>query len=346
MPNRAQICINNDLKVLLFFLEKSTNIIYRKKLSGFGCNLTNFDYPDKKLTKKIFRTRRDEFVNKKLIIPIKGKKSNSTYYSITPIGICYLFQNSDIITKNEIKKAFSFFRHYFNLSESAMIDFYYEIFAKEAGVKKEIFMESNEIETYHSTFDNKYGSENEILELVSSKNHEQFTFKSMKQACETIILKQTEQSVSIELTLPLPENSKIMIKRFTVEDDKVFMYNMEYSKISYLNAETITEQKLFQVISEHIVDMFYYLLLHFCYSEREELRKLSFENNITQEQHEKRFNIVCEIERSIPRKIFERCFGFQVVLEKAIDVHLARAKDIDDYLLLHLPEIRKRIRGK
>jgi hypothetical protein len=137
-----------------------------------------------------------------------------------------------------------------------------------------------------------------------------------------------------------------MIKRFTIEDDKVSMYNMGYSKISYLNAETITEQKLFQVLSEHIVDMFYYSLLQFCYDEREELRKLSYENNIKQIEYEKRFNTMYEIERYIPKMIFERCFRFQVVIQKAIDVHLARVQDFDDYLLLHLPEIKKRIRDK
>lgn len=76
-----------------------------RKIVGYGRNLSFFDNVDFEInsrgsripirpTRKIFSDRRDELMNFRLITKIDIKNKRDKYYSITPLGICELLQDS------------------------------------------------------------------------------------------------------------------------------------------------------------------------------------------------------------------------------------------------------------
>jgi hypothetical protein len=344
MPKRAQNNLKNDLKVLEHLLIKSNEIIYRKKLSGYGCNLTSFDDPNKGLTKKIFRTRRDEFVNKKFMIQIKGNKNNSTYYSISPIGICYYVLYSDKIIKNEVNRAFMFFRNYYNQARSEEIDSYYKTFADDKGVNADDLKNSIKINTLRGAFENAYRSEDKIKQFID-KIDQDVSLSAIKKACRSVTIKQTKSTISISLIYPIDDDSEIVLKNFILNGKVILMKYNEYSLFSSHQTEKINEYILFQKISQHIVDMYHFFLIKFCFDEREELRRLKRDKHEIK-NYQSRLDKIEKLEVIIPKKIFKRSFEFTVIPEKALDMNLRIINDLDNYLLVHLPEIRRKLNKK
>jgi len=114
-------------EILFIFLHESKEVPYWRKISGYGLTGSDFDkIPDqighvkglgKEYSRKIFLGYRDRLLKRKFITQIKCSDKRSTYYSITPLGICHL-QNepyaSDRIGRWEVKQVFKIMETFLN----------------------------------------------------------------------------------------------------------------------------------------------------------------------------------------------------------------------------------------
>ena len=83
------------LKILLEFGEKVT---YRKKFVGYGRNESYFGNKDipkgLRISRKVFGNRKSFLLKSKLISKLSSKDKREKKYSITPLGILFLFNNN------------------------------------------------------------------------------------------------------------------------------------------------------------------------------------------------------------------------------------------------------------
>ncbi len=114
-------------EILFIFLHESKDVSYWRRTSGYGLSSSDFDkIPDKvghvkglgkEYSRKIFLGYRDLLLKRKFITQIKSSDKRTTYYSITPLGICYL-QNepyaSDRIGSWEAKQVFRIIETFLN----------------------------------------------------------------------------------------------------------------------------------------------------------------------------------------------------------------------------------------
>lgn len=99
MPKRDKSYSKLD-EILFIFLHQSKEVPYWRKISGYGLTSSDFNkIPDnvghvkglgKESSRKIFLGYKDYLLKRKFITQIKSSDKRSTYYSITPLGICHL----------------------------------------------------------------------------------------------------------------------------------------------------------------------------------------------------------------------------------------------------------------
>lgn len=76
--------------LILNSLQKGNKILYRRRVSGYGLMASDFDNNDKPLSRKIFERNCQELLQNRYIEKIEISDNKSKYYTITPLGICYL----------------------------------------------------------------------------------------------------------------------------------------------------------------------------------------------------------------------------------------------------------------
>lgn len=79
--------------LILNSLQKGKKVPYRRKVSGYGLMASDFDNDDKPLSRKIFERNCQELLQNRYISKIEISDKKSKYYTITPLGICYLILN-------------------------------------------------------------------------------------------------------------------------------------------------------------------------------------------------------------------------------------------------------------
>lgn len=96
MPIRDRSRLDNDVKILQFLLEAGERSKYHGKFIGYGLNESFFDRNDVKkiVSRKIFSNRKSFLLKSKLISKLSSKDKRENKYSITPLGILFLFNNN------------------------------------------------------------------------------------------------------------------------------------------------------------------------------------------------------------------------------------------------------------
>ena len=91
-------------------------IKYRRKLQGYGLNESDFNKKDitlpKLVTRKIFFRRKERLLKLKLIQKIKSNDKRLNVYSITPLGIAFLFHSRNVKDKFDIRRISKFLGFY------------------------------------------------------------------------------------------------------------------------------------------------------------------------------------------------------------------------------------------
>lgn len=108
--------LEKNLETLQGLLEFSKKVTYRKKVTGFG--LYKSDFGENKIpgTRKIFEKRIENFLKSRYIKELKtADRRSKGHFTITPLGITYLFQNMEIEEHHFmsiIKQLQFFMKHY------------------------------------------------------------------------------------------------------------------------------------------------------------------------------------------------------------------------------------------
>lgn len=87
----------NELLILEWLFEFGYEQKRGRKIIGCGLNISDFkkySKSDNKLSREIFYNCANHLLNSKLIIEIKTKNERIKFYSITPLGLIHLFNNS------------------------------------------------------------------------------------------------------------------------------------------------------------------------------------------------------------------------------------------------------------
>ena len=114
MSKRARLRTN--YLILQELLEYSKPVMYRKRIIGYGLKSVDFS---KLSTRKLFRTNREFFLQSGFIVKLKTTDARSQYYTVTPLGICYLIKYEhyvDRITSKEIKGIFKIMHSFYDNS--------------------------------------------------------------------------------------------------------------------------------------------------------------------------------------------------------------------------------------
>ena len=95
--------IKGDLEILETLLNHSKEVIFRKRVQGLGLHANSFD--SKGTSKRVFDSRKDEFLKLKFITPLKTKGKKEKNFTITPLGIAYYCNNNTRpINKREVEQ--------------------------------------------------------------------------------------------------------------------------------------------------------------------------------------------------------------------------------------------------
>lgn len=98
MQNRDRLRLNNDTIILTILLDYGKKVQYRKRLVGYGQNESYFgnkDIPEElRISRKVFGNRKSFLLKSKLISKLQSNDKRENKYSITPLGILFLFNNN------------------------------------------------------------------------------------------------------------------------------------------------------------------------------------------------------------------------------------------------------------
>ena len=83
----------NYLLILNHLLEEGNQVLSGKRILGYALMASDFNKTNKKLSRRIFSSYCQELLDNQFIIRIKNSDDRSKYYTITPLGICYLLLN-------------------------------------------------------------------------------------------------------------------------------------------------------------------------------------------------------------------------------------------------------------
>lgn len=208
MPIGDKSYLNNSLEILKILLERGESVRYRKKLQGFGLYETKFDEYKPKTSRKIFRKRSREFLDLRLIEKLKSNDHKSDYYSITPLGIAYLFQQENIENKYQVRRIIQF------------LQFYFKKFIEE-NYKKEI------LEDYPIITSNIWEKQLKILD----KN---LLFDNLKFVLKGIRIESESNDHVIHLSFSLINYMTVNFYKFTFTNGKIYE---NYSGLSTRNNE-------------------------------------------------------------------------------------------------------------
>lgn len=319
MPIGNKVYLNNSYDILLVLLEKGESIPYRKKISGIGLNSSSFGRKNKKSidiqeskkiipgSRKIFHEREEEFLFKKYITPLKSDKKNSKCYSITPIGIAYLFSHLGTIDKYQVKSAFRFFESFYN-----------------SGLEKDSIFES-----YHKWF----GSDTVSLDKIFSSLDSKQISDIVKIAANSIKIEQSEEKLTILLSYSLNDFNLVYMKRFEIFNDKIIMRYMDDSLISYFKEKIITESYFFRAISEHFTNIFYFTILEYCFNELEKRRSISYSKiRVSKNNIEKQIETIERVEKLFSPESLKRSLMFKHMLSRSLYVQQNRLADFEKFI--------------
>lgn len=98
MQIRNRLRLNNNIIILKILLEFGEKVTYRRKLVGYGQNESYFgnkDLPGElRISRKVFTSRKSFLLDSKLISTLLTNDNRENVYSITPLGILFLFNNN------------------------------------------------------------------------------------------------------------------------------------------------------------------------------------------------------------------------------------------------------------
>jgi len=254
MPLRATSYLNNNLKILQGLLEYGKEVKFRKRVIGWGLHESDFDKNEIPGTRKIMRSRIEPFLESRYIKKIiETDKRSKGYYTITPLGLSFLFQNRSIDARNIFKKTIK------NLQ-------FFIKFQKKQSNKSE----------------NDPILDFQLIEEQIKKIDNQLLFQTLNSIFNQITIKKNYHQTEIDLIHSFDKDTFTITKRFIIKNNKIYEKKIK-------NIEEITEKELNYYIALFILLSFHHILVrHFIVNENRKMFE-SFNIEILKEISE--FNV-------------------------------------------------------
>jgi len=246
----------NTVEILkAFLMHGKSQFKDKRKLEGYGLKMDDFLLKFKNennrsyssATKRMFVPRKNELLSNHYITPIRSKGKQAKYFSITPVGIAYLFQkfkpSDDLITEffNQIIKYLIFYhettKH--KLGYAKLLEDHHRMFQihdnTKLSKKKEIVSLSLIFKTMNNIKITHYGENETVVDLTYS-----LYFDTVVNYATCVF---THQKNKLPLFLekdPISEVEEFKLKGHTQGFDET------------------TEEKIYQKISTFIIRAFFY----------------------------------------------------------------------------------------
>ena len=230
--------IKGDLEILEALLNHSKEVIFRKKVQGLGLHANSFD--SKGSSKRVFDSRKDEFLKLKFIIPLKTKGKKEKNYAITPLGIAYYCNNKiESIDRHEVEKMIE------------ILSFYHEKLDPNNEFYSELFQDSvKQKEAWKG-----------IKEIINQKKKpEQLFLNILKNVLSNITVEIQNEKIIIKANYPLGNGTMTTVKEFQIIKENIFSSQSPFRRKGDLMYQ-ISERGFNYQLSEFILYAFYHKIV-------------------------------------------------------------------------------------
>lgn len=226
MPIGARLYVKNSLEILSILLEKGEEVQAWRSLD-YAVHESAFESIHPICSRKIFRDRKAEFLASKFIKPVRST-GNKKYYSITPLGIVWLFHHEKIMSEFYTKRVFRFVSHFY----------------KDFRTRKKPIEDYPIIELNNKVWQNlrKGFTRNQLFGLLT-------------RACRTVKI----QDNQITFTFPISVNVDCNVGKFHIDSNG--QIHMDYLFDIEVKREKISEEEFYELISRHVILSFFLFLI-------------------------------------------------------------------------------------
>ncbi len=233
MSQRTILYLNNSIEILLAILEHGKKTLYRNKTIGYGLHESDFDNEALPGTREIMRSRSKEFLESKYIkiLRVKDRRSKG-HYSITSLGLTFLFQNEIEISERIFKRII---------------------------MNLQFFIRQQEKKARRSEYDPILDFE--LIEKQLKEIDEKILFQILRDVFNQIVIKRDTHQIKINLNHSTDKSTFTVTKEFGIKNKKIYDGHVE-----------ITEEDLNHDLALFILLSFHHaLLLHFIRNENRKI---------------------------------------------------------------------------
>ena len=232
--------IKGDLEILEILLSHSKEVIFRKKVQGFGLHANSFDSKGNS-SKRVFDSRKEEFLKLKFITPLKTKGKKEKNFAITPLGIAYYCNNNtNPIDKHEVEQIIRILSFYHdNLDPNN--EFYSELF-QDSVKQKEAWKGITEI-------------------INQKKKPEQLFLNLLKSVLSNITVEIQNEKIIIKCSYPFGNGTITTVKEFQIIKENIFSSQSPFRRKGDIMYQ-ISERGFNYQLSEFILYAFYHKVVY------------------------------------------------------------------------------------
>ena len=232
--------IKGDLEILGLLINRAEKILFRKKNQGWGLHSRSFDKYEN-CSKRVFDTRKDEFLKLKFITPLKTKGKKEKNFGITPLGIAnYCNSNTNPIDKREVEQIIKILSFYHDNIEPNN-EFYSELFQDDVKQK----------EAWKG-----------IIEIINQKKKpEQLYLNFLKSVLSNIVVDIQNEIIVVKCNYPLGNEAICTMTEYQIIKNNIYIAQSEYRQ----KGETmyqISDRGFNYQLSEFILYAFYHTVVY------------------------------------------------------------------------------------
>ena len=232
--------IKGDLEILGILLNHGEEISFRRSNQGYGLHARSFDTKGNS-SKRVFDTRKNEFLNLKFIKSLKTKGKKEKNFGITPLGIAYYCNNNTRpIDRHEVEQIITILSSYHDKIDPDN-GFYSKLFQDEVKQKE---------------------AWNGIKEIINQKKKpEQLFLNLLKNVLSNITVDVQNEKTIIKCSYLLGNGTITTVKEFQIIKENIFSSESVFRRKGDIMYQ-ISERGFNYQLSEFILYAFYHKIVY------------------------------------------------------------------------------------
>lgn len=285
--------IDSESEILRVLLNANQNVIFRKKIQGYG--LKDSDFDDKpNCSRRIFNHRKNDLLNSYSIRKLKQSDKRSTYYQITPLGIIHLCKSAKDLNEIPFTRIFDVLKFYYNKGKP----------------------------TDEKSYIDKLKNSWDVLEKIFGRN---WFVEPLNEITKTIELESNPNHYDIHLYYEL-YGLKVLINSFWISKDEIRMKALSGEPEDFLYfSDVVDNEKMYSLISKFIIKAFLHCIVLDNTMDRE--RRSLLKSNVPEKKEFKNYQ---EEFLKFPESMLGIADEFTLELLNAIDMQKHPLKTVAD----------------